>query len=387
MESHKINMGCQITHYDKNNNIKYEKISFPTDESEYIIRIKSDDVDLKLPMKSFTKNFIQHFHRCYLNWESYNEPNTYYTTSSTSWSGGTSEIFPIIGSAGQTSGILVGYGQNTGSIYNYNLKNIIRQGTQTNQLLYQSHVYVPPYISGSSYECYVMRTAVNASSTSINVSEVALISPPTLPAMFTYDTINVSGSSININVPTGSTLSVYNYFTIGSGSYINYNFLYCLYSAMFNRTAYITSSIGNIVSKSFQSHYTWYTYANAGSDYNGIIIGSGSEPMNLTGYKIHEKVGHGTNTGQIYYLPMDLTTGNPYFPTTASMSNFIQRSFVNLNISPVTVTEAALYINGNSSVEYNDTDKIMVARTVFDTPLTLEYQEAITVRYIFQYQL
>ncbi len=99
--------------------------------------------------------------------------------------------------------------------------------------------------------------------------------------------------------------------------------------------------------------------APEGDDSFGIVVGSGSTPVNVQNdYNLANKISHGTGSGQLQYGATSMTDDMTNLPT---MVLEIKRSFINQSGDNVTVNEIGiiLKINDGSNDYY-----VMIARDV-----------------------
>lgn len=385
IDSHKIELGLEVKHLDENGNIKYNNTIFSQDTSENTVRIETDKDNISFPMKSFNRNLAAMFHIRAFSATSSAFTGRYILNTSGSYASSSYATVFAIGRAlfGSPGGISVGTGSNTASILNYNLNYKVNHGTSENTLYYALQNWTAPYSSGSTYEFSTERTFYNMASSSITVTEVAMTKDDTY--LLTYDTITVSGSAISIAVETGSALKVYNYFSIGSGSFLNKNFLNCFYSALADTTMSVTTSTNQTDTTNFSVGSRWRIMAGNTQDATGIVVGTGSNVLNLDDYNLGGQAMHGTGNNQIYYL----TTFINDYPTvqgTSSVSHSISRTFVNKSDTPIALSEAGIYIGGSGSAYTQDNAKVMIARTLIDPTITLNPLESIFIRYLFIYK-
>jgi hypothetical protein len=111
----------------------------------------------------------------------------------------------------------------------------------------------------------------------------------------------------------------------------------------------------------------------------GIIVGSGTTPVSTSNYNLASMISHGTGSGQL-----DYDTHSPV-PSYASTSSYIEisRVFVNKSGADVVVREVGLvYRNYWKDVGGVRVDqKILMARDVLPTPITVKNLGSLTVRY------
>jgi hypothetical protein len=384
--THNINLVCEIQKYDRDGNLILTQLLDSKPKQDNLITVKVGDLDITFPMRSFNRNIAGFMH--------YNMLAAIYMPSNYIWNvtGGTvsgaSTMFPIgTAGVGVDSGIIVGTGSFTASMYNYNVQYKCVNGTGIGQLSYQGSAWTAPYASGSSYALDLTRSAINNSPQPITVTEIMLKyeTGTTFSYLITYDTINVSGSTISVLVPTGSVLTVKNTFTIDSMGPLNLNFLQCLYSGWANTARTLTSFSGSSLSVNYSTPAYWNTIGGTGNDIQGIIVGSGStEPFNLTGSTLQGHIRQGTGSNQIYYYANDYTAFPPVIEGSSSISHAIQRYFINQSDTPVTVGECCFNIEGASTTDTKY--RMMIARNVFNTPVILQNWESMAITYKFIYR-
>ena len=379
--THNINLICQIEKYDKDGNLIKSMELGPQAKQENLIRLKTHETDITFPMRSFNRNIAGFFH--YNMYSATSVPANYvYSSTGGTPSGDIFMLGLLTPGVGNLQGLTVGTGSLTASMYNYNLQYLCTHGTGVGQLSYQGHTWTAPYLSGSTYVFSLARDIINNSPSQIDISEIKMSVNPIFYYLITYDTVNISGSVINVSVPTSSLLSVWNYFTIDPDGPLTYNFLNMLYSGYTNASVTLTSFSGSSVLTSYNQPSFWKLNYGVGDSWRGIIVGSGSsEPFNLTGSKLQGHITEGTGSNQLYY-GITAETHPPILEGTSSISHGFQRAFLNLANTSVSVGECCLNVRGSSEDTKN---AMMIARNVFPSPISLDYLESIVITYKFIY--
>ena len=123
------------------------------------------------------------------------------------------------------------------------------------------------------------------------------------------------------------------------------------------------------------STVTWFKVMSMLSGDNddsyGIIVGSGSDPVSPTDYKLASKISHGTSTGQLDYETHSVVSS---YSDTSSYVEF-SRTFVNKTSSDIIVREVGIVALNISNVRY------LVVRDVLPAPVKVKPLGNLTVRY------
>ena len=377
--SHKMLVSANVKVFDVNNNIKHDLHLHPSNTNDWMIGIKTDDITHEQPMKSFNRNWLQFFYK------SIQSRSMNYIWSYTGGrSNGAVAFTNVVGNAGANDGICLGTGSLTPSFYLYDLKYeiphaiLIRGGT----------TWVVPYVSGSTYEFGLYRTFV--ATKDFTITEMKLCSDTTSRYMWTYENIDVSGSAINVSLPSGSTATAWVRFNIDEGGPLTKNFLYAFYSHIRNISVTLTSTTSASTANNwYLNPQTDWNLTNASTDVYGIVIGTNTSSFSVEDYQLYDKITSGTGSGQLTYLS---TTFDEVYATdvtlvtldSQSCSHTIYRTFLNESGGPVTLGECGIYCQGSATTT-EDNSKFMFARNPFPAHLTLNDREAISVGYTFEY--
>jgi len=117
----------------------------------------------------------------------------------------------------------------------------------------------------------------------------------------------------------------------------------------------------------------------ASTDTNyGIIVGTGTNAVTITDYKVQTPIAHGSGAGQLQYGAMAF--GGP--ASDASTSQFtLTRDFANASGASITVNELGLYLKG---FKYNTTYYFMTIRDVISGGIAVPNGQTLTVNYRIQ---
>jgi hypothetical protein len=116
--------------------------------------------------------------------------------------------------------------------------------------------------------------------------------------------------------------------------------------------------------------------AGDNDDSYGIIVGSGSDPVSPTDYKLASKISHGTGPGQLDYETHSVVTS--YSDTSSYVE--ISRAFVNKTSSDIIVREVGIVAYSYSNYVGIDT-KYLIVRDVLPAPVKVKPLGSLTVRY------
>ena len=134
--------------------------------------------------------------------------------------------------------------------------------------------------------------------------------------------------------------------------------------------------------------YTYYATIKApeGDDTWGIVVGIGTTKQAPDDYNLENKIAHGDATGQLLYGAV--TVEDPAVSNNTITMRLI-RTFSNSSGGSVNVQEFGIimyhYFRYNVSGHvYTREFKVLVARDVLDTPVSVPDGGTLTVRYIIQ---
>mgnify|MGYP000241628615 CR=1 FL=1 len=127
------------------------------------------------------------------------------------------------------------------------------------------------------------------------------------------------------------------------------------------------------------AHYeVMCSWASAGDDEYGIVVGSNGDANTHDQYALNSKISHGTGSGQLSYSEMILEELAE--PITGQYQFRMIRSFTNNSGASIDVREHGLYIKSH----LGGVDGVYcVIREVPSTPQTIPDGATLTVRYIF----
>jgi hypothetical protein len=168
-----------------------------------------------------------------------------------------------------------------------------------------------------------------------------------------------------------------------------------LFGAMFSATATGTAVSTTVTGKDSapKTVYTeWYCgntkngggtpmAANApdNDDSFGIVVGSGTTPVSTSDYNLASQISHGTSSGQLDY------DAHSFVSSYASVSSYVEisRVFVNKSGADVVVREVGLVCRNywKDYLALRVDQKILMARDVLPTPITVKNLGSLTVRY------
>ncbi len=97
----------------------------------------------------------------------------------------------------------------------------------------------------------------------------------------------------------------------------------------------------NDLNTSYTPSWAYKCNAPANDDSNGLVVGSGANPVAVTDTKLQTQIAHGVGAGQLSYSATTISA-----PSTAGSTRkfTVQRMFTNNSGAQVTINEAGLYI-------------------------------------------
>jgi len=118
-----------------------------------------------------------------------------------------------------------------------------------------------------------------------------------------------------------------------------------------------------------------YVKAGEGWDVYGIVVGTGTTPVDELDYKLESQIEHGTGSGQLYY-------GNTSVESISydTFSFRIIRTFTNESGASIQVNEIGLIMDWQ--IQDGSHHYALLARDVLDTPANVGDGQTLTVRYI-----
>jgi VIT1/CCC1 family predicted Fe2+/Mn2+ transporter len=117
--------------------------------------------------------------------------------------------------------------------------------------------------------------------------------------------------------------------------------------------------------------------AGDNDDSYGILVGSGSDPVSPTDYRLASKISHGTSMGQLDYETHSVVSS---YSDTSSYVEF-SRAFVNKTSSDIIVREVGIAAHSYSSVVGPVDTKYLIVRDVLPAPVKVKPLGSLTVRY------
>jgi hypothetical protein len=109
--------------------------------------------------------------------------------------------------------------------------------------------------------------------------------------------------------------------------------------------------------------------APAGDDSYGVLVGSGSSPVDLNQYALASKIPHGTGAGQLSYGPTSLDDFGVDYTVSPPVYRFrLVRSFANASSSSVAINEVGFAVRYRlAASEF----RFLIARDVLPTSYTV----------------
>lgn len=109
-------------------------------------------------------------------------------------------------------------------------------------------------------------------------------------------------------------------------------------------------------------HSGWRVDAAAGDDTYGIVIGSGSTPIDIDDYELETKIAHGSGAGQLDY---GVCTIHNFVVEGDVTTLTLKRLYTNKGVSAVSITEVG-YIVKTHDNDYLDSANVLQARDIID---------------------
>lgn len=121
--------------------------------------------------------------------------------------------------------------------------------------------------------------------------------------------------------------------------------------------------------------YNHYMHAGAGDndDSYGLVVGTGTKPVEYEDYNLESKIPHGTGTG---YLDYDAVVVEGPVEVNGKYAINYSRAFYNAADEPITVRETGIVFAVQSI------GKVLLFRDVLDTPVTIDPGVTSTIRYV-----
>jgi len=406
-KSHNIQLGLAAQIFDKDGNLKEEKIfSYPNDAYKNSINIEVKDADNKIiemqeiPFRSYTYNFETHFMLCGIlgaslgGGSAYAPIDTSGVTGLANYTTGRSQYDIEIGANDATLGIVIGTGSLPVSASDYILAGQITHGVNHGQMYYGSSVGYVPVVSGSGWKTTMMRTFSNYSTASIDVKELGIIAPlsyyngfstSTTKNLIARDVNDVSGSALNITVPVSGTLTVLYNFEVNPECGLNKNWINWYYYDMVGSGGVLTNII-NIVSSSGNISSAGGMFAmdtSTTGSIKGIVCGSGSGAVTLDDYNIG-LIQNGLGAGELVYGAHAVVYHGVRSATTGSSEFSFRRPFTNGSGASVDINEVAIYASDDFTYPITNTDCWMYTRFV-TSGITIEDGETAEFRFVYSF--
>jgi len=244
-------------------------------------------------------------------------------------------------------GIVVGSGTTAVTYANTSMATLITHGVGSGQL---SAEETSNYYDPITNSVEIVRTFVNADTgaSDITVNEVGIC------------------NGINAGVASGTTVNLYCRDVLGSPLTIPFEgvltVVYTIqfangnanYTRLFNRNAYRprneTTTYVNVVHTNglgvnFNSDKSWGLLGGIGATTNGIVLGSSNvTPTNASTWNLETAIGHGTNSGELFYYESTISS----FETNTATNScrwYLNRVVQNRGGATVTVKEIGLFAN------------------------------------------
>jgi len=393
--SHNMQISAGVTIYDRYGNIKEDRdFCQPKNAYENDIRIEVKDSDgniseiQQIPFKSYTYNFANYHYYAGLLKDN-GDVQIVNGGTKTSFLGGRDlQDLRALGND-VTNGIVVGTGSVSMSAQDYKLGGLCTNGTGSNQLLYGGMSFVTQSVSGSGYSVSALRNFANYGSESVFVKEMGVIgimsdTVGSFNVLIIRDTMDITGSALNIEVPSSGTLTVRYNFEVNPECGLNKNWNTFYEYDMQGNSA--MTKIRTVLSQSGLITYNDSMFevetVNTGS-IKGLVCGSGSAAVSIDDYRIG-LIQNGAASGQLLYQPHIGTDIPIRSLVTGSTSFAIRRPFINASGAPIDINEVALWASDDSSVPIVETDCWQYSRFLTNG-ITLQDAETAEFRFVFAF--
>lgn len=408
LKSHNIKLGVSAKIFDKNGKLKEERF-YPSPNSaldycnafENKINIEVKDAENNIiqtqdiPFRSYNYNYAAHWTAAGLFQTSLPDSVTGLTGGVGSPTNGRYQ-YDLVATAGTTDkGIIIGTGSISASCQDVKLGGLIIHGTGSNQLYYNIATFAGTVdVSGSGYKTRATRTFSNYGSQSVFVKEFGLVTELnyfsagfnySVNALIARDTADITGSALNIEVPSSGTLTINYDFEVNPESGFNKNWITSVRYELVDNT--VTTNIINIVSSSgaitYNNQQFQFDTSTTGS-IKGIVCGSGSAAVTLEDFRIG-LIQNGTAAGNLVYGQHAYTQIAVRSLTTASSEANVRRTFTNNSGGSVDINEVAIYASDDTSYPITTTDCWMPTRFL-TAGITLGDGETVEFRFVFLFE-
>ncbi len=402
MENHSIKTILEATVYDKYGNVKnqFSTENKPKIGDEVIINKydnKNINIDtIKMPFKSWNMNFIP----LIMKMKRDGQVGIFVALNDLTPSDVSYAIPLLNGNINNAdSGIWVGTGSGSmTSISESNLKNKISHGTGTGQLIY-SQTWTDPIFTNDvgGYTTKHKRMFTNNSGNTITIRETGIFANNTyyvsgmsniyFTSMFARDAEDYDGNPLSIELADTQVAEINYFFSIDSGSFLNKNFMNLLNSCMngsYYNAGHSNPALITVTSSSLQKGiYIANLTAPEGISSYGLVVGTGTDAINMEHYSMSAKINHGTGNNELYHYVTEVW-GSIRDYQNNTVSSIVQRNFSNYSTSSITVKEVGLYGYGGGS----DSNRLMWGRALTSgTGVTIDVSESVQFRFIFSSSL
>lgn len=105
----------------------------------------------------------------------------------------------------------------------------------------------------------------------------------------------------------------------------------------------------------------------SGSTVNGLVVGTGTNAVTITDFRLQTKIAHGTSAGQLQYSScvVNLPTS-----TATTTSLIMTRDFTNASGSTITIEELGIYAEMNYGASGSSQDNFCIVRDLQTIALT-----------------
>jgi len=363
MTSHSTQIKVKAVYKDKHGVI-YKEVDLspqPNTDDKLTISVLNKAGKLlktkRLQFGSFVDNWNKYLYTCFSN-----SSSTFYKTN-----GVTTVTDPnyinVDSTFDETLGLVIGIDDGTilpFAASNYDLGNKIDHGTAASEMLYESSNVGVSTVNGSNYEIVLSRSFKNYSLATINVDEVGIIGSCNGGNLILF-----ARDVANAVVDDNEILTAVYTFSIANSSGFVTNYIKALESVLKKSFAINLTSIAgaNVAVADDDSLPNYFrTDAALTNDTYGVIVGSGTDALDVTDFAVSSKISHGLTDGKLAYGAV--TFINPV-SVGGTMSFGIKRTFTNNSDDLIVPNEAAVYGYGDG------TNRVMIIRTLLDGTVML----------------
>ncbi len=258
--------------------------------------------------------------------------------------------------------ICVGVGAETTTKLDWALKNFVKDGSSTGQLVYESMIVAVPAVAGNTSTITVTRDFTNNSGATVAIKEVGLFAGGWRGAIYSSDLamILIARDLSAFTIPNGSTIEVsyrFNTSSVAAGGFLR-QFGELMYRQMsgLSREAKDLDNASQTFDESFEqfrlavgggSSYldaSPNVTANRPMQYTGVQVGLASTPVAFANFGLSSKVFHGVAANQLFHYG---TVVDNWLSNTTTNKFDISGLFENQSGATVSILETGLHTDND----------------------------------------